>query len=288
MIGHSLVGLGQEAEPPDRARFAEAAALFREALDLRRQLGDGHDIALAVFDLGYLALIQDDAARAAGFFAEALPLFEASGDRRGAAFSRWNLAWVAMNEGDNARAAELYGRALPVFRELGDREATAHVIEGVGWLAQRTGGAATAARLLGAADALRAADGIRLALPHRAGHDPTIAATRTALGEAAFAAAWAAGAALSVEAAIAEAIAAVKTVAATAPAEEAASAAIRLTPRERDVLGLIAEGMSDREIAAALSLSPRTVGWHVTHLLAKLGVPSRAAAVAFAHRHGLV
>jgi len=61
-----------------------------------------------------------------------------------------------------------------------------------------------------------------------------------------------------------------------------------LTPRESDVLRLLAEGLSDREIAAALFLSPRTVGWHVTHLLAKLDVQSRAAAAAAAIRRGLV
>jgi DNA-binding NarL/FixJ family response regulator len=61
-----------------------------------------------------------------------------------------------------------------------------------------------------------------------------------------------------------------------------------LTAREAEVLRLLAEGMSDREIAAALSISSRTVGGHVTHLLGKLGVDSRTAAVAYALRHRLV
>jgi DNA-binding NarL/FixJ family response regulator len=51
---------------------------------------------------------------------------------------------------------------------------------------------------------------------------------------------------------------------------------------------LLAQGMSDREIAEELSLSPRTVGGHVTHLLGKLGVDSRTAAVAYALRHRVV
>jgi DNA-binding CsgD family transcriptional regulator len=62
----------------------------------------------------------------------------------------------------------------------------------------------------------------------------------------------------------------------------------RLTPRELEVLRLLADGMSDREIAAALFLSPRTVGWRVNHLLTKLDVPSRAAAAAMAIRRGLL
>ena len=53
------------------------------------------------------------------------------------------------------------------------------------------------------------------------------------------------------------------------------------------MLRLIAAGQPDREVARALSVSPRTVGGHVTGILGKLGVTSRAAAAAHAVRHGL-
>jgi DNA-binding CsgD family transcriptional regulator len=56
-----------------------------------------------------------------------------------------------------------------------------------------------------------------------------------------------------------------------------------LTPRERDVLALIAEGRTDRQIAEALFISPRTVAMHVSSILAKLGVPNRGSAAAIAH-----
>ena len=61
-----------------------------------------------------------------------------------------------------------------------------------------------------------------------------------------------------------------------------------LTRRERDVLTLLVEGQADREIAAALSISPRTVETHVARIIAKLGLHSRTAAVAYAVRHDLV
>lgn len=61
-----------------------------------------------------------------------------------------------------------------------------------------------------------------------------------------------------------------------------------LTPRELQVLRLVAAGRSNRAIAAELVLSERTVDRHVSNILAKLGVPSRAAATAFAYRHRLV
>jgi len=60
-----------------------------------------------------------------------------------------------------------------------------------------------------------------------------------------------------------------------------------LTPREREVLALLAEGRSSSQIARELVISPRTLGTHVQHILSKLGVHNRTQAVAVAHRAGL-
>ena len=60
-----------------------------------------------------------------------------------------------------------------------------------------------------------------------------------------------------------------------------------LTEREADVLRLVATGKTNREIAHDLSLSEKTVARHLSNIFAKLGVPSRAAATAFALRAGL-
>ena len=58
------------------------------------------------------------------------------------------------------------------------------------------------------------------------------------------------------------------------------------TPREAEVLGLLAEGLRQVEIAARLGIRPRTVGTHIEHILRKLGVHSRAQAVVLALRSG--
>jgi RNA polymerase sigma factor (sigma-70 family) len=60
-----------------------------------------------------------------------------------------------------------------------------------------------------------------------------------------------------------------------------------LTPREREVLALLAAGMSNKEIAEKLTLSVGTVRLHVSNVLAKLGAPNRTTAAAIAMKHGL-
>jgi DNA-binding CsgD family transcriptional regulator/tetratricopeptide (TPR) repeat protein len=78
-------------------------------------------------------------------------------------------------------------------------------------------------------------------------------------------------------------------VAAAAPAAVAPTPAeqLGLTPREAEVLALVAAGRSNRQIAQALFISPKTVGVHVSNILAKLGVAGRVEAAAVAHRLGL-
>jgi DNA-binding CsgD family transcriptional regulator len=115
---------------------------------------------------------------------------------------------------------------------------------------------------------------------------------RSSLGEPAFATAWEEGRAWSLDQAITAAlgvIAAVEEQTCTVPLSAGAiGTAQGLTPREVEVLRLLAEGRTDQEIAAALFISPHTVTTHVKHLLAKLGVVSRAAAVAQAYRNDLI
>jgi DNA-binding CsgD family transcriptional regulator len=76
-----------------------------------------------------------------------------------------------------------------------------------------------------------------------------------------------------------------------APAPEAAAdeaVPFGLTDREREVLGLVAAGRSNGQIAAALYISPKTASVHVSNILAKLGVAGRVEAAGVAHRLGLV
>jgi DNA-binding NarL/FixJ family response regulator len=70
--------------------------------------------------------------------------------------------------------------------------------------------------------------------------------------------------------------------------EHRQKAAENLSPREREILSLLAQGKTQAQVAAVLVISPKTVSTHIQRLLGKLGVHSRAQAVAFAYRTGLV
>jgi DNA-binding NarL/FixJ family response regulator len=61
-----------------------------------------------------------------------------------------------------------------------------------------------------------------------------------------------------------------------------------LTPREVEILRLLARGLLNKEIARRLGITPKTVGNHIEHIYAKIGVSSRAAAGLFATEHGLL
>jgi DNA-binding NarL/FixJ family response regulator len=146
-----------------------------------------------------------------------------------------------------------------------------------------------AVRLLGAAAAIHDALGSRQMHGRDARDEELLAPVRTVLGREAFDHAWTEGRELSVAQAVEEAHAlAAETIASTVPAVSPAKADHGLTARELDVLRLLVEGKSDREIGEALFIGARTVQTHVANLFAKLGVNARAEAAAVAVRRGLV
>jgi RNA polymerase sigma factor (sigma-70 family) len=134
-----------------------------------------------------------------------------------------------------------------------------------------------------------AASAIREAMGESHESDADLAATlRSALSPRRLAEVWQQGLAMPRARAIREAL----TVFGANEDDErlsslASPAAEALTVRERDVLRLLVDGLSDKEIAAALGVSRHTVSNHVTAIRDKLAAPSRAGAVAIALRDGL-
>ncbi|CAA9560673.1 MAG: hypothetical protein AVDCRST_MAG49-2527 [uncultured Thermomicrobiales bacterium] len=265
--------------------FDPAAACFEEALALFDAIGDPGWIALARNNLGILAHWRGDPVRAAVLLREAIALYRTAGDRYayGVAAALSDLALVTCDRGDHAGAAALFGESLARWREVGTKEGLADWLARVAVLAAASGRPDQAVRLFGAAEELRAAIGYAFEHPERARHARALVVSRAATGEEAFAAAWAAGRALSPTASTAEAMRLIATTATVG----AAPSPYGLTPRETAVLSLMTAGQSDREIAAALSISRRTASNHVAAILAKFGVPNRAAAATQAIRLGL-
>jgi DNA-binding NarL/FixJ family response regulator len=213
----------------------------------------------------------------------------------GEAFALGSLGMLALGQGDLAEAERYFRQALALHLAREDWHPMAVEVASLAHVAAARSEAVHAARLAGAAAALFEAVGAEVAealsgTTRRLGldFDKLIAGLRDALGEERFAAEWAAGHRRTPQ----EAVAAVLEepadlpVAGLTPAADPAEA-LGLTPREGDVLRLLAMGCSNREIGERLFISPRTVNFHVTNLLAKLELESRAAAAAFAVRHGL-
>jgi predicted ATPase/class 3 adenylate cyclase/DNA-binding CsgD family transcriptional regulator len=143
------------------------------------------------------------------------------------------------------------------------------VLECLAALAGEAGSHREAARLFGAAYGIRQHRGAVRFKVWDASYEVSVAVLRDALGELDFDAAWAEGAALSVEEAIAYAQRG------RGERKRAATGWESLTPAERDVVRLVSEGLGNKEVGAKLFISPRTVQTHLTHVYTKLSVTSR-------------
>ncbi len=136
-----------------------------------------------------------------------------------------------------------------------------------------------ATRLFGAAEAIRKRIGVVRFKVYDSGYQASVAALRDAMGEKDFDAAWTEGAALSTEEAIAYAQRG------HGERKRPTSGWESLTPAERDMVRLVSEGLANKDIAARLFVSPRTVQTHLTHVYTKLGLTSRTQLAQEAARH---
>jgi len=243
---------------------------------------------------GVLALDEGDTDSARSLTEQALTIFREAKVPSGVVRSLYTLARLATVEEDYARSQALYEQGVKVARELGDKLAIIPGLEGLAATVVAQGNHVWAAHLWGVAEALRETVGVPIPPVEHASYNRSVAASRAQLGEQAFAFAWAEGRTMSPE----QALAAPEQVALPVPTrrEQSLSPAPAdppsypdgLTAREVEVLRIVAQGLTNEQVAKRLVISPRTVDTHLTSIYSKIGVSSRTAATRYAIEHHLV
>ena len=261
----------------DAARAREAT---EDVLRQFRALGDRDSEGIALTTLGNIACRQGDLAEATSRFQEALTIARECGDNYAEELCLCNLALSSRLNGDVDEAATYYLEGLQLSHRLSHHEDLLYCLAGIAGVEVARGRFERAARLLGAASAMADVVGMPMQSLEQEQFDRDTAAARAALPEPLFLHAWDMGRSLSLDAVMAEALQAPDPVSRVSPNHG-------LSDRELDVLRLLVGGMSDREIAAALFISPGTATTHVRNIRGKLGVRSRGAAAAYAVRHGI-
>lgn len=179
-----------------------AATLHEEGLALRRARGDGRGVVEQLSALAQIALQHNDHARARVLLEETLTTLGRYDDPWSRALSLTLLAHAELAGDQVGRAAALLAESAAIYRDIGNLLYVPWCLEGLAGVAAAQGKWERAARLCGARDALRA----KLATPippcHPEGYTRVLQSIRTAIGEAAFAVAHAAGANLPVEVAL--------------------------------------------------------------------------------------
>jgi DNA-binding CsgD family transcriptional regulator len=227
-----------------------------------------------------------DVARARRLFDEGIDAAAASGDTWGliGAYA-WRSVFAA-GLGQEALAAHDFGRTLSGAAELGSTVMACTALYGLGRTAARRRHWLLAAQLFGAARTTSDAIGSTAARDGGRSTAGLLEEARAVLGLAAFEAAWSAGRGLSFDDAVALGCRAAEALAVADPTAKPSDARpATLTDREWEVARLVAEGRSNKQIAADLHLSVRTVENHLSHVYAKLGLGGRAELIVFVLRH---
>jgi len=268
-----------------KGSLREAQDLAKASIAVMRRIDQQWGTARALLGLGDLARLRGDPGDARRQYLEALVILREIDARPELARCLAGLGRVAMDLGATALARQHLAESLRLSHSTGARIGMARGLEAFAALAVREDRPGLAVQLAAAATALREVAGL-----------PALSGARTErylssarhLGEPAVTRLWAGGLAMTSDEAVALALdtstGGRDTVALTALGsdQEATAPPGMLTPREREVVALIASGRSNKAIAEELFISPATAARHVANILAKLGFNSRGQIAAWA------
>jgi predicted ATPase/DNA-binding CsgD family transcriptional regulator len=287
----ALLGLGNAAAyfQGDDAR---AAILAEQSLSAFRALGYQPGIANSIGLLTQLARNRGDYAAAFALAEEGLALHRAMGDRRGTARALYASGAIASFQHNYPLACSRYEESLALFRELGEKWFIAACLDGLAGVYTVQKQTKWAVLLLGAAAALRETIGSSLPPTFRLSYERTMAAARTQLGEEAFAAAWAEGRTMPLEQLIeaweTATLHELNITGMGASAETSPGLPDDLSMREVEVLRLVAQGLTNAQVADRLVISTRTVNAHLRSIYSKLEITSRNQVIRYAIDHRLL
>lgn len=259
----ALVALAEGRPRTARSLLGEAMALYREC-------SDHWGVAVCLQEMGQAAHLEGRYDEAWGLLQRALAGFREFQDKIGMASTFAHLGAVAQALNRRGVARQMYRESLSLRWATGSERGIAECLEG---LALISADPREAGRWLGAAEALRRQVGSPPPVPQRAPIETAAHRARAALGALEFEAERVRGSALPLAEVVREALAQRRKV--------------HLSPREQEVSDLVARGLTNRDIAAELGISERTVDSHVQHILNKLGFRSRAQIAAWTVKEGI-
>lgn len=270
--------------------YERAESLSMDAVTLLRESGEDGWLVAGLSNLAMLAHRRGDEDAAERYALEGLQISERIGFQWGIAMSLSRQGRFASDKGNFERATRLFQEALVAWRESGDRWRVTRALTDVADMAAMTQRPQYAARLLGAAEAHNEPLAVSIKFADSSGWRRAHANAMEQLGSDAYQQQWEAGRQLTWDAAIGAALELMPEDATQIPPVRPAGDdhTNPLSPRELEVLLLLVAGSTDREIAEALFISPRTAQGHVANILNKLGVNTRTAAVATALQSGLL
>ena len=265
-----------------------------QSLAQARTLGDERDVAYALLGLGWVACFQKEYMAAQALLEEGLMHSRKVGDREALVWWHYGHAMVAFEQSDYPLTRMHLEACLKLLGQWDYqyKQFVTLCLEMLGEVAAELGEPVWAARLWGAAETVRIT-GPSMPSIVRTIYQRYITVVYARLGEKLFQAALVKGRMMTPEQALAARESAVSIASAEQPealptflTNSASPYPAGLTTREVEVLRLVAQGMTDAQVAEQLIISPRTVTTHLTSIYNKLGVNSRSAATRFAvERH---
>jgi tetratricopeptide (TPR) repeat protein len=183
--------------------FEQARAMLEESVALFREVGDIELEPLGKLLLGFVAFLQGDPSRARPQLEEGLALFRMMGSQRGMALGLLFLGLLTLAQGNAGTARSLLEESLALFRTMGNQSMITHCMASLAIVAVAQGQCSWGVRLLGAVETMRETRGIPRPPVMQGIYEQTLASTRIALGEEAFAAVWEEGRAMTPEQALA-------------------------------------------------------------------------------------